>query len=228
MDYRAVCGILDELAESRAFIVEPDARVLITHYTEMLRRHIVGDSEIARLAQQIYRKHGRAIDLIYKHRFANQEAIREMLINLVEETPRLVNLGRSSGLPTEEHQKFAVQEWDVPGLQTGDDYKVGNRLLVFWFGNWPESVRLSLSIMSGDTETRHKLLSVAHASPTVFKDAREELNRGWTAIFRRAILTPEFYEQSSYADREREIHKQWADFLENDLPRIDAALKQER
>ena len=76
VDYRAVCEILDGLAESRASVTEPDLRVLITHYTEMLRRHIVGDSEIARLSQQIYQKHKRAIDLIYEHRFAQQEHVR--------------------------------------------------------------------------------------------------------------------------------------------------------
>lgn len=54
VDYRMVCEILDELAESRVSVIEPDAKTLIKHYTEMLRRHIVGDSEIAKLSRQIY------------------------------------------------------------------------------------------------------------------------------------------------------------------------------
>jgi len=36
------------------------------------------------------------------------------------------------------------------------------------------------------------------------------------------------YENSDQADREKEIRKHWIEFLENDLPRIDAALKNER
>lgn len=78
VDYQTVCEVLDELAESRASVMEPDAAVLITHYTEMLRRHIVGDSEIARLSRQIYQKHQRAIDLIYQHRRSSAR-IRPML-----------------------------------------------------------------------------------------------------------------------------------------------------
>ena len=73
VNYQTVCEILDELAESRASVIEPDAKVLMKHYTEMLRRHIVGDSEIARLSQQIYQKHSRAIDLIAKTLSENRQ-----------------------------------------------------------------------------------------------------------------------------------------------------------
>ncbi len=79
VSYRAVCEILDSIAESHASIREPDLRTLITHYTEMLRRYIVGDSEIARLSQHIYHKHQRATDLIYEYRFSYHKVVSEIL-----------------------------------------------------------------------------------------------------------------------------------------------------
>jgi hypothetical protein len=34
----------------------------------MIRRHIVSDSDVSELCQRIYRKHKRALDLIFEHR----------------------------------------------------------------------------------------------------------------------------------------------------------------
>jgi hypothetical protein len=51
---------------------------------------------------------------------------------------------------------------------------------------------------------------------------------GWNLIFVRKFLGPEMYEAVPNNEREAEIRKNWDDFLENDLPRIDDTLKQER
>ncbi len=226
VDYRTVCEILDELAESRASVVEPDAKVLTKHYTEMLRRHIVGDSEIASLSRQIYQKHRRAIDLIYEHRSAHQEAIRKVLVRLIEETPGLVYNTRFTRYPEGEWISFRVQEWEVSTLKVGEGaYK--DCILLFVFGNLPDKLQLQLQFGPGDEEIRDKLFDIARDNQAVFNNASAPLERE-TAIFSRSVLTSEFYVDAVDADRGREIRKQWSDFLENDLPRIDAALKQER
>lgn len=80
LSYGTICEDLDPLSQSQVSVQNPDLKVSITHYTDMLRSHIVGDSEIAKLAQQIYRKHQRAIDLIYEHRPDPQRATRDVLI----------------------------------------------------------------------------------------------------------------------------------------------------
>ena len=136
VDYRAVCEILDSLAESRASVAEPDLRVLITHYTEMLRRHIVGDSEIARLSQQIYRKHQRAIDLIYEHRFSHHEAISKMLTRLIRETPGM-SFGYRETDVSEDYIVFEPQDWDAPALSAGVKYRNSKRILYFVFYSNP-------------------------------------------------------------------------------------------
>ena len=46
-------------------------------------------------------------------------------------------------------------------------------------------------------------------------------------LFKRIFLTPEHYEECSDSEREQEIRRQWGEFLEKDLPRIEAALKKE-
>jgi len=158
VDYRAVCEILDGLAESRASVTEPDLRVLITHYTEMLRRHIVGDSEIARLSQQIYQKHKRAIDLIYEHRFAQQEHVRSVLEKRIRETAEL-SFDKARG----DKIHFGVHEWDTPTLLTGDGWSRSKRILTFEFQNFSQNLNLALFITRGDEEVRQKLFDMVNA-----------------------------------------------------------------
>jgi hypothetical protein len=132
VDYRAVCEILDELAESRASVIEPDAKVLIEHYTEMLRRHIVGDSEIARLSQQIYQKHSRAIDLIVKHQYKSQEEIRDQigqLCNILIDEQENFDL-RYSG---KNKIAFEIRYWRVADTE-----------FLFEFWSFPRSLELKL------------------------------------------------------------------------------------
>lgn len=68
VSYGAVCAVLEGRAKSRASTLGADVLTTIVHYTQMLRRHIVGDSDIAELCRRIYQRHRRALDLIYEHR----------------------------------------------------------------------------------------------------------------------------------------------------------------
>lgn len=227
LSYKLVCEVLDSLAQSRASVSNTDLQILVTHYTQMLRRHIVGDSEVAKLSQQIYRKHQRALDLIYEHRFIRREEIRRMLETLISENPALVYTHRSTNYPVEEYVHFGFREWDVPRLQTGKRVQEGNRSLLFLFCNWPNKVSLHLQIRPGDDTTRQKLLNVAHANPEVFRDAQVSLSQ-WTNIFSKVLLPPTIYREQTNSEQERELRECWNEFLQIDLPQMNAVLKNEQ
>jgi len=214
LGYGLVCEVLDSLAQSRASVSNTDLQVLVTHYTQMLRRHIVGDSEIARLCQQIYYKHKRALDLIYEHRPDLQEEIKSVIEGLIEESSDF-EFRTSSG---KSKIKFGVRDWYVPALHW-----------MVWFEVWnyPDSLEIKLFVGPGDEDTRQRLFEIVRRNPEVFRGA-SKLGSKWSNVFSRLWLKKEMYENSDQADREKEIRKHWIEFLENDLPRIDAALKNER
>jgi hypothetical protein len=194
----------------------------------MLRRNIVGDSELAGLCNQIYWRHHRALDLIYAHRFVRQETTRKTLLRLVEENPSSIYISSFTDYP-QDYVVFWRREWDTDSLKVDDTtrWTGTGRVLLFVFCNFPDSLDLILQIGPGDEETRHRLLKMAHNNPTVFEEAPETLNDFVTTIFARPMLTPDFYEDASDSEREQEICRQWDEFLAKDLPRIDAALKNE-
>ena len=85
--YPTICEIVEQLADRRSSTLGADIRTLMTHYTQMLRRHILTESPIAQLCRDIYKKHKAALDLIYEHRPDQQAAVRELLEGLIARLP---------------------------------------------------------------------------------------------------------------------------------------------
>ncbi len=87
--YAAVCGLLDGILGDREATPSPDVRMAIKHYTQMVRRYMVGDPEVVDLCRSIYRKHQRALDLIYKYRPDTRAEIRNLLEDIIRNEPHL-------------------------------------------------------------------------------------------------------------------------------------------
>ncbi|BCL83535.1 PD-(D/E)XK nuclease family protein [Ktedonobacteria bacterium brp13] len=222
MDYGFVCNILERLVESRASTLGADILTLLRHYTQMLRRHIMSESDIAELCRRIYQKHQRALDLIYEHRPDRQTTVQMILEKLIQETPDMVLDAHLKG-----NIRFVVQEWDVPILLEGKDWTASHRILLFEFRNEVDSLKLILYIGPGPQETRQKLLDMALQKMPPFKPVHKTLRIKWNSIYQQPFLTAKSYEDASDDQLEAEIRKHWTAFLENDLPKIKAALKAE-
>jgi len=223
IDYSAVSEILEKLLKTRSSSIGPDIRVVFTHYTEMLKRHIMSESEIAKLCQRIYQKHRSAIDLIYEYRPDQQGAIREMLEKLIAQEPIFV-LDHCS----KSYIRFGIKDLDVPLLLQGKGWTNTGRMLLFQFNNFEDRLWLYLVIGPGPVETRQKLHDIAHAHRPSFKPAYRALNKKWNTIYDRQILSKSAYDGTTTTEEiETEISKKWTQFMDHDLPQIQSILKSE-
>ncbi len=224
LSYGFICEAIDGLAESYTSVLNPDVKTLMSHYTEMLRRNLVGvsDSEIGRLCREINRRHRRALNLIYEYRAKAQVEIQSLIKGLIDGEARLI---RDYSSKSEVY--FGVRDWDTPALLTNSSGTAPGRLLLFDFWNYPGSLDLKLYVGPGPEETRQRLLDVARAHPDAFRVTGNPNSR-WTAILSRTFLNQKMYEDADPVDRDEEIRRRWSLFLEEDLPRIDAAFKEER
>ncbi len=60
--------IIDTLAADETSSLPTEVALVLRHYVEMLRRHIVPDDELKELALQIYQRHREALDFIFECR----------------------------------------------------------------------------------------------------------------------------------------------------------------
>jgi len=218
VDYGLVCEVMDGLAEDRASVVNPDLKTLMAHYTDMMRRHILADSDVARLSRQIYQKHKRALDLIYEHRPDPRGAIYDLLMQLISNTKSVIYKGKYQRT----YLYFCPEEWDGPNPD--------HDLLLFVFHNHPGELSLFLEVVGWrDERLRRRLFETARRDGSPFNNLLENPRKGLNPkLYRRTLLTSDSYEEDTEGDREEKIRKQWAEFLEKDLPRIVAALKEEK
>jgi hypothetical protein len=220
IDYLLIAELVEQMVESRASTLGPDVRTLMTHYSQMLRRHIVSESEIADLCRKIYRKHQRALDMIYEYRPDQQAAIREILESLVQAESTLI-LDHCS----KAYIRFAPKKWDVPILKEGRGWTRSKRILLFEFQNGSDRLKLILSIGPAPEATRQKLYAMAEKNPPL-KPTRS-FGSKWNTIYMRSFLTPNSYEDAGIDDLEAEIQTKWQQFLEHDLPEIQEILKKQ-
>ncbi|HEY7416671.1 MAG TPA: PD-(D/E)XK nuclease family protein [Ktedonobacteraceae bacterium] len=221
VDYGMICQLLEGLAQSRASTLGPDVLTVITHYTQMLRRHIVAESEIAELCRRIYQKHKAALDLIYEHRPDQQAIIRDLLRSLITKTPGLV-----MDVSLKQYIRFAPQEWDVPTLRAGSGWTTSGRILLLQFNNYPDSLELILYIGPGPQEILTGLLALGDAKHPPFQPSKKA-GKLWYQIYSKPFLQKASYE-NTIEEITQEITKHWERFVQSDLPKIVEAVRAEK
>lgn len=214
LDYEQVATTIEALVASRASTLGPDIRTLMSHYTQMLRRHIVSESEIADLCRRIYRKHSQAIDLIVEHRPDQQATLRELLEKLVQaRRPELI-----PDHSTNNYIRFTLKPRDVPALQVGEGWTPSGKMLLFEFQNNPESLSLKLTIGPGPRETRERLLQIALQNQPPFNPVAGTLNRKYNTVYAKNVLSAQAYSDGTEEELQAKIHERWEHFLKTDLP----------
>jgi hypothetical protein len=223
VDYTSICEILEQLEATRASTLGPDIRFAIQHYTQMLRRNIVSESEIADLCRRIYRRHQRALDLIFEYRTDQQSAIFEIIKQLILEQGNLT-LDHSS----KSYIRFSLKDWNTPKLLEGVGWTRSKRILMFEFLNIEDRLSLHLIIGPGPLETRRRLheMSLAHKPP--FKPSQQALGKTYNTIYTQHFLTAKDYEGADTEKLEEEIGKKWQHFMDHDLPQISKILSTEK
>lgn len=217
--YGVVRDVAEAVLASRGEGMDPALAHALRHYSQVLGRHVIGDSEIAELCKKIYRKHRRALDLIYEHRPDRQDEIREILIGFVGEVSVLKPEDSTKG-----KVRFAVAEWDTSITMAGPGWTSSRRLLIFEWANDPDKLSLKLVLGPGDQETRHRLHAVASSAGRPFKVAKG-LGAYWNTLYSRTWLTKADLAEKEIDELEPKLREQWRRFVERDLPQIDAALK---
>jgi hypothetical protein len=222
ISYVIVADLIERLTASRASVLGTDVRTLLEHYTQMLRRHIVSGSEIDELCLRLYKRHQQALDLIFERRPDRQKMIQEEIEKLIKATP-----GFEIDKSTKSNINFVPTTWDVPALLRGTNWNSRGRIIMFWFENKSTGLRLILQIGAGDSETRQKLFQMAASNKTLFSTGKI-LYPQWCRIYNKIILSEKALEEADITNISNELQKAWSSFRENDLPKIEQAMRNER
>ncbi len=226
LDYGQVYAVLREVINGGAAI-NADVSVMLRHYADLLRRHIVSESDIAEISQQIYARHKRAIDLIIEHLPARQASLRAEIEALVRAESEF-----QYEVTDNEFVYFTAKPWVDERLIQQSQKWATDKLLAFAFDyTGIDRYSLTLTVGPGDQvalsqERRAALLRMAEMDENVYNRSKTVASgqHRWTNIYYREFFEPDFLTQATLAQALEQLRASWALFL-RDLPNLIAGIK---
>ena len=224
VSYTQVCQIIEKILEDHSSTLGNDIAVLLEHYTQMLRRHIMSDSGVADLCRSIYQKHKQALDLIFEHRPDQQEHINDYAKLLIANEASI-----KPCFSKKSYIQFNPVAWDGSPLYQGQ-YPMCPWFLYFQFNSDPDNLLIALLMTPGKRSYRDRLFEVAQANN--FPGCPATLTRlkgqgGWSRLYEKTVLKSADYE-TTQEEIELIISRKWVEFLRDDLPNITQAIRGEK
>jgi hypothetical protein len=225
VSYALVADVIDELLAAPSVSIAADVRMMLAHYRQLLRRHIVSDAQIAELCQRIYQEHRKALDLIFEYREYEQRALSELLRELVRSTSDLTLVENRDV----RYVSFVPKLWETEHLAAlgGGLGGVPSGLFVY-FQLVNEPQRLSFYLGTGKAQPaesrRQQLNALALSEPSPFTPEVPSPSAQWFCLYRRVMLSAEDYRDGSPKQRQEAIRTQWADIVETTVPVLAQAV----
>ena len=224
--YRKIADMINAVCDLHRSTLQPEVCTLMQHYSTLINRHLMQDSEIARLCRQIYLKHQAALDLIYEHRPALETDAYELVKQLVKDAPpdQLVFVDNWSQRKT---LSFSVPQWDTfPAQQSCKDWSPSERILRLQFIVVSGILKLVLTLGPGDPDIRQSIYqSLADSNVEGFTKQKLDPEVKWLFLIERIIsknISPELF----ISDIEDDVQHFWKQFLDKELPQINEAVVQ--
>ncbi|MBD2005531.1 hypothetical protein H6F63_20310, partial [Trichocoleus sp. FACHB-40] len=217
--YSKLAKLVDNICEKYQSTLGSDIYSLMTHYSNLIRRHFVSDSEIAELCRKIYTKHKPALDLIFEHRPDLQSELAEFIKTLIHNNAELHKLVLDNS--AKKHIRFADVELDkFPAQRSGYSWTSSQRVLLFEFVNEPNNLFLVLTIGPGNVESiRRSLHEMSLKNLPIFQKTKLKENK-WAWIYKKEIIKLIDYEITDSDELYKKLQAAWDNFLSNDLPLI--------
>lgn len=218
--YESVAQLLTILGHDEG-IGSPSVRMALGHYETLLRRYVLNDTKLRELCEQIYRKHQRALDLIYQYRPQRDSLAWGIVVPFIRSFPGVTlsnpeKSGSSEFLPT---------EW-LDWVPRSDELWFGqNWQLMFGFSVGDRGIRLNLNIGPGSRETAQRILDVAHQHKPPFHPQSRQANKKWNIVYRRILVAPQLLESSDIERIAAELETSWSSAWAEDLPAMAQVLR---
>lgn len=218
--HKEVAGLIDTLLDRRKSQMNDDVVLFIQHYSEMLKRYIMEESEVQQLCEAIYKKHQKALDLIYKYRPDIYSEVQGILEEIIDENPTLIrdHCSRTA-------IRFIPKSLDF-FPKVGKDWTKSKRILLFEIQNYNE--RINMNLIIGPTEThghiREMIFDLAKEN-ALFKNAFSQLTAKWSTIHKHPL--PKIQEVQKQVSREKQkelLSKEFNKFIDSILPPLESVI----
>ena len=226
--YADLADIFQSLTTDTREPVPEDTQLIVRHYVEMVRRHIVQEDRLSALAMALYERHKEAFDFIFECR------PEQSLLTGVRQCVLSVQ-GLIEDKSTSTVFRFLPKTWDEQLTTIKGDptqwTRTGRGILfeAKIYNNAPGRVNLALLLGPADSNMRQRIYQAAAAQPDLFTGLVRPMGRQWAAVFSRDLLTSAQAENLAFEARSFNVGLAWSDFQGRTLQLLtDAVLAIDR
>lgn len=219
LNYAGVIRLIEETISRRHDQLNPSVAEFMGSYVEMLRRHIVEDSEIQKLSEKIYKTHRRALDILFELRPDRASEIKEYLLHLIS-TMNQLELDYSS----KSYIRFIPKSWDfLPKL--GERWTPSKRLLLFEIDQSGGPLKLKLILGPGNSSARETIHRLVAKSDTTFNRASTKFYPQWWSFHIDNWVPKKQYEESDIEELKEQIRTRFEHFVLHDLRQFSKSIE---
>lgn len=214
VSYSEVSVLITRLLDRKGSQFSDEVAVFIRHYNEMIKRYIMEESEIQELCEQLYKKHKKALDIIFKHKPDVYTDIKDVLEEIIDSNPLLIKDHCSKS-----YIRFIPRKMDF-FPQEGEGWTKTKRMLLFEIQNYNKSLDLFLIIGPGPSEIRERIYSQVENKP-LFNKGSLQLPQKWASIYKLKLASIGKLDGKNKEELRVILNEQLDKFLEGDLVRIE-------
>lgn len=219
---RVVEGLLGTELQS------PEVEIILRHYLEMLRSHVVQDEELKEIALKIYERHREALNFIFECR-PEPGSLLGFVSDLLKKEPNLELDRQISSIA-----RFVPQAWkSIPALNgcPPDTWTKTGRNIIFEIKSFKteaydfsDRILLALILGPSDPKLREHFFSLARANPKLFVGSGGAIGKQWATIFSKELLSRAAARNMDDDQKVAELTAAWSAFIDRDLPKLTDAL----
>jgi len=212
--YVEIADLIERVLRTRSSILGNNVRTALEQYLVSLRRYVLSESEVQKLAREIYSNHKQAIDLIIEARPDVQQELWDVVREVMKDSNELRH-----DFSNKSTIRYYDPRWDLhPELKLGEAWTSSNRMLLVEFKNNRASLGLHLILGPGPEETRQRVYDESVSSRRT--KVSKKLTGSWTDLYSRPILRASDYEDPNLDAMRGKIEKALKEFLTQDLDDI--------
>jgi hypothetical protein len=217
ISYREVSTLIETLLDRKASQLNEEITIFIRHYNEMIKRYIMEESEVQELCEQLYKKHKKALDLIFMYKPDVRSDIRDVLGEIVDADERM-----EKDTCNRSHVRFIPKNLDfLPKKSEG--WTKSKRMVLFEFRNYDKALSFVIVIGPGEESIRESVFNHVKGKP-YFHKTKNGLKKKWVEIYSKKIATFSSLEEKSREEIRAKILSFWKRFLAGDYKLIEKDL----
>jgi len=215
-NYTTISLLIDNILKYKRDLLNANILNFIEHYNIILKRYLVGNSEIEIICKQIYKKHKDALDLIFQYKPDIASDISDLVQSLIKSNKELIT--DSAGKTVIRFTTETIER-KIPNISDG--WLKSKRLLVYEFYNYESRLALRLYIGPGENTFRQKLFEFLLSKKDLFSLTNRTLSKKWHCVYQKEFLKKKDFEEKDYSELESLVITKWNEFVKEHLKEID-------